>query len=187
MNKLSFLLLCIVSGSFGQGTVSSFTLVNVVDGKTTPVRSCAGCVGTVVIFTSLKCPYDQLYQDRVKALSEMYSNKISFFLINSSPGADDSEAKMKGAASNWGSIPYLSDKEQLALKALGATRTPESFLLHSTGNGMKIVYQGPIDDNPQVHHDTGKDYLHDAIEELLAGNPITIPSERVAGCIIRKN
>lgn len=188
MKKLSFLIFWITAQASAQGTIRPFELHHVADGKSVAVKNCSGCVGAVVIFTSVKCPYDQLYHDRIKALNEKFSSKISFFLINASPGADEDEASMKGAYSNWATnIPYLSDKKQLALQTLGATRTSEAFLLKPDGNEMKVVFRGPIDDNPQVHHDTGKDYLHHAIEELLAGKPITIPNERVAGCIIRKN
>jgi hypothetical protein len=172
---------------FSQGVIQPFDLLNVADGKTVSVKNCQGCAGAVVIFTSLKCPYDQHYQDRIKALQEKYSGKISFFLVNSNPGADDDEEKMKVKAPNWGpNIPYLSDKKQTAMKSLSASRTPEAFLLKPEGNGLKIIYQGSIDDNPQVHTDTGKNYLEDAITDLLAGKAVAVPSQRVVGCTIRK-
>jgi thiol-disulfide isomerase/thioredoxin len=190
VKKLSFslLLACITSLTWGQTTVQPFELMNVADDKMVSVKACAGCVGTVVIFTSLKCPYDQHYQERIKNLYEKYAGKISFFLIDSNPGADEDDSKMKAAYANWNmSIPFLSDKSQVGLKTLNATRTPEAFLLKSEGNRLKVVYQGAIDDNPQVHHDTGKNFLDDAMTELVAGKPIRVSAERVIGCTIRKN
>lgn len=179
--------MAITGHSEGQSVIPPFELVNVVDGKSIAVKNAAGCSGLVVIFTSLKCPYDQHYQDRIKALQEKYNGRISFYLINSNPGADDDEVKMKAASGSWGSnMPYLSDKKQIALKALGATRSMESILLKPEGSGYKILYQGAIDDNPQVHHDTGKDFLDDALGEFLAGKSITVATERVIGCTIRK-
>ena len=186
-NSLILLLIGTAIYSFGQGITQPFDLMNVADGKTVSVKSCQSCAGTVVIFTSLKCPYDQHYRDRIKALIEKYDGRISFFLINSNPGADEDESKMKAVYAAWGSsIPYLSDKKQIALKALNATRTPEAFLLKPEGNGLKILYQGAIDDNPQVHTDTGKNFLDDAITELVSGKPIANTSQRVVGCTIRK-
>jgi peroxiredoxin len=188
MKKLFILLLVAQMASVRGQTIPTFDLLNVADGKAVAVKSCQGCQGVVVIFTSLKCPYDQHYQDRIKALNEKYKNKISFFLINSNPGTDDDESKMKAANTDWGTnIPYLSDKKQLALKALNATRTPQAFLLKQDGSNLSIAYQGAIDDNPQVRDDTGKNYLDDAIAELISGKSITNPAQRVIGCIIRKN
>lgn len=184
----SLLLACATSIAWGQTIVQPFEMINVADDKMVSVRPCSGCVGVVAVFTSLKCPYDQHYQERIKNLSEKYAGKISFFLINSSPGADEDESRMKAAYTNWNTtIPFLSDKSQLGLKTLNATRTPEAILLKSEGNGLKVVYQGAIDDNPQVHHDTSKNFLDDAITELVAGKPIKVPTERVIGCTIRKN
>lgn len=181
------LLIGISSYAFGQNIIQPFELVNVMDGKTTAVKNCNSCAGMVVIFTSLKCPYDHHYQDRIKALLERYGSKISFYLVNSNPGADEDEPKMKAAMNSWGyNLPYLSDKKQITMKTLGATRTPEAVLLKPEGTGFKILYQGAIDDNPQVHHDTGKDFLHDAISEFLAGKSVAVSSERVIGCTIRK-
>ena len=151
-------LVFLTSLAIGQA-IRSFELLNVADGKMTSVKACSGCQGVVVIFTSLKCPYDQHYQERIKALRDKYGDKVSFFLINSSQGPDEDEPKMKEAYYRWGmNIPYLSDKNQAALKTLNATRTPEAILLKPESAGLKIVYQGAIDDNPQVHTDTGKNF-----------------------------
>jgi thiol-disulfide isomerase/thioredoxin len=173
--------------AFSQGTVQPIELMNVVDGKTVSISPCSGCKGVVVIFTSLNCPYDQHYQDRIKALYEKYNGRISFYLINANPGTEENDEKMKAAYAKWNmSIPYLADKSQAAMVAFNAKRTPEAILLTPEGKALKIVYQGAIDDNPQVHTDTSKDFLDDAISELTSGKPIKVPAERVIGCIIRK-
>lgn len=173
--------------AFGQGVVQPMELLNVVDGKTVSINPCSGCKGVIVIFTSLNCPYDQHYQDRIKALYEKYAGSISFYLVNSNPGAEEDESKMKAAYEKWSmSIPYLADKKQTAMLAMNAKRTPEAVLLKSEGKTLKIVYQGAIDDNPQVRTDTGKNFLDDAIGELVGGKPIQLATERVIGCTIRK-
>ena len=181
-----FILLVWISVA-GQNAVGPIELLNVVDGENVSISACSGCKGVVVIFTSLNCPYDQHYQDRIKALYEKYAGSVSFYLINSNPGAEEEEGKMKSAYVNWKmTIPYLSDKNQIAMTAFNAKRTPEAFLLKPEGKALKIVYQGAIDDNPQVHHDTDKNFLQDAVDELVSGKSIKIPTERVIGCTIRK-
>jgi hypothetical protein len=184
----TILFLLLVTSAVSQGVVQPLELTNVVDGKTVSISSCSGCSGVAVIFTSLKCPYDQQYQDRIKVLIEKYAGRVSFFLINANPGAEEDDSNMKAAYVRWGfSIPYLSDKKQTAMTAMNVKRTPEAVLLKPDGKVLKIVYQGAIDDNPQVHHDTGKNFLDDAIGELVAGKPIKIATERVVGCTIRKS
>ena len=55
--------------------------------------------------------------------------------------------------SSWSlPIPYLADKEQMAMQCLGAKRSPEVFLIKKTDTKYIIVYQGAIDDNPLVEY-----------------------------------
>jgi hypothetical protein len=170
-----------------QAIVEPIQLPNVADGKITPIAPCASCKGVVVIFTSLACPYDQHYRDRIKSLSEKHAGKVSFFLINANPGEDEAEPKMKAAYHGWGlSVPYLADKMQVAMTALNAKRTPEAVLLKPDGNGLTIIYQGAIDDNPQVHHDTGNNFLDTAVGALVSNQSPKVASERVIGCTIKK-
>jgi hypothetical protein len=188
MKQIIWFLMVIGSFSaFAQGIPEMIELVNVADGQNVVIKPCGGCHGVVVIFTSLSCPYDQLYHDRIKALIDKYAGNVSFFLVNSNPGTEEQDSKMKEAYAKWGlSIPYLSDKKQLAMTVLNAKKTPEAVLLKPEGKTLKIVYQGAIDDNPQVHHDTGHDFLDQAITELVSGKPINVPTERVIGCTLRK-
>jgi hypothetical protein len=184
---LTAVLLFIAMISFGQVLSEPIELLNVADGKMVSLTPCANCKGAVVIFTSLACPYDQHYRDRIKSLIEKHAGSVSFFLINSNPGPDEDEGMMKTAYTAWGiSIPLLSDKDQLAMNALGVKRTPESVLLKPNGKGLTIIYQGAIDDNPQVHHDTGNNFLDEAIGALISNQSPKVASERVIGCTIKK-
>jgi AhpC/TSA family len=166
---------------------SPIELVNVVDGKNVSVKPCSSCTAMVVVFHSLKCPYDAHYAERIKKLVDAYGNDIPFFLVNSNPEPDEQADKMKTAYAAWGlNIPYLADKEQVLMAALNAKKTPEAVLLKKEGGQLKVVYQGAIDDNPQVHHDTDVNFLEIAIKDVLAGKNPTIATERVIGCTIRK-
>ena len=172
--------------TLGQ-TLQPIELPNMMDGKMISITPSQGCQGVVVIFTDLNCPYDQHYQDRIKALSEKYASRISFFLITANPTNASDEIKLMAAYQKWGvSIPYLSDKKQIAMAGLNAKKTPEAVLLKPMGNGLSTIYQGAIDDNPQVHHDTGNNFLDEAIQSLLAGQVPKVANERVIGCTIRK-
>jgi hypothetical protein len=186
-SSLLFLLIVGCSRTMGQGISGSIELLNVNDGNATVINPCANCKGVVVIFTSLACAYDQHYRERIKAIVKKYSGRVSFFLINANPGSEESEAKMEEAYKTWDmSIPFLTDKKQLAMSVFNVKRTPEAVLLKSEKGTLKIIYQGAIDDNPQVHHDTGKNYLDDAIAAILSGKLPAVASERAIGCTIRK-
>lgn len=162
-------------------------LMNVVDGKSVSINPCGSCVAMVVVFHSLKCPYDLHYAERIKKLVDQYGSNISFFLVNANPEADEQPDKMKTAYAAWGlNIPYLADKDQIVMTALSAKKTPEAILLKKEGTQLKVFYQGAIDDNPQVNHDADVNFLENAIKDLLAGKKTTVATERVIGCTIRK-
>jgi thiol-disulfide isomerase/thioredoxin len=179
--------LAITSGLAQSASYAPSDLVNAVDGKTVSVKPCGSCVAAVVVFHSLKCPYDAHYAERIKKLVGAYGGNVSFFLVNSNPEPDEQADKMQSAYAGWGlNIPYITDKDQALMVALNAKKTPEAILLKKEGSELKIVYQGAIDDNPQVHTDTGANFLENAIKEVLAGKNPTVATERVIGCTIRK-
>jgi hypothetical protein len=189
--KRVFLLMIFIVGvgaaAAQTGTFSPTDLTNVTDGKNVTIKPCTTCTAVVVVFHSLKCPYDAHYAERVKKLVDSYGNQVSFFLVNSSPEPDEQAEKMVSAYSTWGiNIPYLADKDQVVMSALNAKKTPEAVLLRKEGAQLKVVYQGAIDDNPQVHSDTGTKFLDNAIKDVLAGKNPTVAAERVIGCTIRK-
>ncbi len=72
-------------------------------------------------------------------------------------------------------FPVLKDFDQKVADAFGAERTPEAFLLDAN---RVIRYHGRIDDQYGVgvsrDKPTRRD-LKEALDELLAGQPITTP------------
>ena len=168
-------------------TVQDFTLVNIADGKNVSLNGFTNCQGIAVIFTSNECPYDQQYRQRIKDLNDKYKGIIQFLLINSHTDPKESVKAMTQKYSSWGlAIPYLSDKDQIAMNYLSAAKSPEAFLLKKNGQNYTVVYRGSIDDNPLVTTDVNKAYLNLAIEQMLANKRIEIPENRAAGCTIRK-
>ena len=62
-------------------------------------------------------------------------------------------------------IPYLADKDQKAMEAFGARKSPEVFLLTTVNGKFNIVYSGAIDDNPQAASDVNQHFVKDAIDK----------------------
>jgi len=185
-NFVAVVLLSISFSGFSQ-IVQDFTLVNVADGKNVSLNSFTSCQGIAVVFTSNDCAYDHQYRDRIKSLNDQYKGKIQFLLVNSHVDPKEDAKMMAQQFANWGlPMPYLSDKSQVAMACLGATKSPEVFLLKKSESTNTIVYKGAIDDNPLVPGDVNNAYLKIAIDQLLANKKIEVPRNRVAGCTIRK-
>lgn len=180
-------ILCVISCSVLAQTIQDFGLVNVVDGKNVSLNGFTACKGIAIIFTSNECPYDQQYRQRIKELNDKYQGTIQFLLINSHTEPRENIKTMAQKFPDWGmTIPYLADKDQMAMERLGAKKSPEVFLLKKSGQNYAIMYQGAIDDNPLVTTDVNKAYLSIAIEQMLANKKIDMPDNRAAGCTIRK-
>jgi len=171
--------------AFGQQPVNPFALTNVADGGSVSLDTYSTPV--VVIFTSNECAFDNYYTSRIKSLIEGYAGKVQFLLINAHLEPAESAEKMTMKYKAWGlDVPYLADKDQLAMDILGARKSPEAFLLQKAAGNYLIVYKGLIDDNPQIASDVKQNYLKESIDKLLAGQKITVPEMRAIGCSIRR-
>jgi peroxiredoxin len=172
--------------SSAQKIVDNFTLTNVSDSASVSLDEYRSSAGIVVIFTSNACPYDGYYLSRVRSLITDYQGKIQVLLINSHLESNESENQMKSAYGKWGlPVPYLSDKDQVAMKILGAKKSPEAFLLERKNGKLTVVYNGAIDDNAQMANAVNQSYLKNAIDLVLTNRPVELPTTRTVGCTIR--
>jgi len=150
-------------------------LTDVATGRNVTLSDFKGARNVVVIFTSNVCAYDGYYSDRLKSLISTYSSTTQFVLVNSYLEEEETPDKMKGKY-NFDGVPYLADKAQLWMKAFGARKSPEVFVMDSN---LKVVYSGAIDDNPQVAAAVKDNYL----KKVLDGG--TVGNTRAVGCTIR--
>lgn len=167
--------------------VQNFSLKNVVNGQDVSLDTYPSCEGLLIIFSSNSCPYDEHYRSRISKLSVDLSEKIPVLLVNSNTEPAESVDNMIKKAQQTGmKVPYLADKEQVLMQALGATKNPQAFLLKNNNGKFTVVYSGAIDDNAQVEGDVKHAYLKDAIDIMLANQSITTPEVRPTGCTIRR-
>lgn len=158
-----------------------------VDGNYYSLETFKDKKGLVIIFSCNHCPYVQAYEDRIKKIQSDYGKKgIGLVAINSNDSdqyEDDSFENMKSRALGKGfNFPYLRDEEQSTAKAFGASHTPEIFLFDME---RKLVFHGKIDDNWKEESKVKSHYLKDAIEELLAGEEISVPETFTIGCTVK--
>ena len=176
---------------FGQGSgfIENFTLPNVVDGQAFSFKQYDSVSTVVVVFTSLYCPYAQLYDDRIRDLiNDFQSERVRFLLINSnSPKSSPKESKQNMARianeKQWG-VPFLADHSQQVARMFGAEKSPEVFVLSRQKKSYKILYRGAIDDNPQVPHDVHHAYLRDFLSSSASNT--SVHSVPPTGCIIKR-
>jgi AhpC/TSA family len=188
MNRnLIALILCIGVLSVYAQSVANFSLTNVITGSTVSLDTYPSCSGVVIIFTSNTCAYDEYYRSRITALSNEYQDKVPVLLVNSGIDPIETNDNMVRKAQQLGlKVPYLADKDQTLMQRLGATKTPQAFLLKNNGGKFSLVYNGAIDDNAQVQADVRHAYLKDAIDIMLTNQTIQTPEVRPVGCSIRK-
>jgi hypothetical protein len=186
--KLLIVIITLLSFNlFAQQPVQNFSLLNVADNTTVSLESYPSCSGVVVIFTGNDCIYDNYYSGRIKSLIEAYKGKIQFLLVNSYTEPTEAVDKMKSKYNAWSvAVPYLADKEQVAMECLGAKKSPEVFLLKNVNGKFSTIYSGAIDDNAQVSSDVKQNYLKEGIEKLLSGQKLEVANIRATGCSIRR-
>ena len=85
-------------------------------------------------------------------------------------------ADLKIAATAW-----LDDHTGDIGHLYGMKTTPHCFVIAADGT---LVYDGAIDDRPQPFGDprTAKNYVRAAVDELLAGKPVTVSKTKPYGC-----
>lgn len=79
-------------------------------------------------------------------------------------------------------FPILKDPGNKIADQLGATRTPEAYLVDAN---LKLVYHGRIDNSQKIEGVTSND-LRDAADEMLAGKPVTKTGGAAFGCTIKR-
>src|SRR5262249_15274897 len=138
----------------------------------------------VVVFMGTECPVNNSYMLRLKELHDEYAPRgVQFLGINSN--TQDPVDKVTEHAKKHGlPFPVLKDADQAVADLFKAERTPEVFVLDSQG---VICYRGRIDDQYGVGYQRPKPTRRDLIEaldEILAGNPVNVARTEVAGCLV---
>jgi peroxiredoxin len=85
-------------------------------------------------------------------------------------------ADLKIAATAW-----IDDNSGAIGHLYGMKTTPHTFVIADDGT---LVYDGAIDNRPAPFGDprTAKNYVSAAVEELLAGKPVTVSQTKPYGC-----
>ena len=166
--------------------VADFTLADVTADTPVSLADFKAKKAVVVAFIGTECPINNAYMPRLAELAKAYADRgVQFLAVNSN--CNDAPAVIAGhAKKNDLPFPVLRDPANVVADRFGAKRTPEVFVLDAE---RRVVYDGRIDDQFGVGYKreapTRRD-LADAIDEVLAGKPVSQPSTAPAGCFIAR-
>jgi peroxiredoxin len=153
-----------------------------VNGTEHSLKSLAGKNGAVLLFIATKCPVSNAYNDRMEKLAQDYKAKgVNVIGINSNSTEPSSEVKSHAAEKHL-SFAILKDEGNKIADRLGATRTPEAYVIDAAG---KLVYHGRIDNSQKLEGISAND-LRDALDEMVAGKPVTKTGGAAFGCTIKR-
>lgn len=139
---------------------------------------------TVVCFLGTECPMARGYATQLNRLHSTFASR-GVRLIGVMSNRQDSVEDIARYADDLSiTFPLVHDVGGQVADRYGAKRTPEVFLLDAE---LKLRYHGRVDDQlaPGVARNSAtREDLRIAIEELLAGKPISIPATKPLGCFI---
>lgn len=161
-------------------TLENFKLPDTT-GKEQSFDDLKGKNGAIIVFLSIQCPVVRGYNERIVKLAEAYKAKgVNVIGINSNSTESLEEVK-KHAAENY-KFPVLIDKGNVIADKFNATATPEMYFFDEKN---KLIYHGAID-NDRSGRNVSVNYLQTALDEHLAGKPVTTAETRAFGCTIKR-
>jgi peroxiredoxin len=146
------------------------------DGKTYRLSDFTDAPVLVVFFTCNHCPYVVGSDEVTRQTAETFIPRgVRFVGINAnSPNTyseDDFPHMVDRMETHRFPWTYLHDRSQEVALAYGALRTPHFFVFD---RDRKLVYTG-----------RGVDDLERALEEHLAGKPVSVPVTNPIGCNVK--
>jgi peroxiredoxin len=167
-----------------------------VDGRRHTLAEFAAAKVLVVVFTCNHCPTAQAYEERIQKLRDDYSGK-GVALVAISPNdpravrldelgytdlADTLEDMKIRAGEKHFTFPYLYDGEtQAVAHAYGPVATPHVFVFDKD---RKLRFVGRVDDAENPEKIKVQD-ARNAIDAVLAGQPVSAEKTKVFGCSIK--
>jgi len=140
--------------------------------------------GLVIAFTSTSCPVGKRFTPALARLEKEFGARgVKFLYVN--PTETDSSDSIKAAIAEHGLAGrYVHDGDDALARALGAASTTEVFVLDAA---RTVVYRGAVSDQYGVTYSLDaprREYLADALEALLAGQPPRVAATTAPGCAL---
>lgn len=141
------------------------------------------------------CPFVKKHYDggNMQGLQKEYTGKdvVWLSIVSSAPGKQGnmSPEETNKTKEEKGAAPtaVLIDEDGTVGKLYDAKVTPELFVINPEGT---LIYAGAIDDKKSVEPADvagAKNYVKQALDEAMAGNPVSTPQTEAYGCGVKYN
>lgn len=189
------ILLGIATGAGADAVVGQPAPAFTLKDSTGDTHSLARYAGKWVVleWVNYDCPFVGKHYGggSMQALQKEYTAKgVVWLAVNSSaPGKQGyfSKEEIARRSQKLGAAhtAYLLDTAGQTGRAYGAKTTPHMFVISPVG---KLVYAGGIDDRPTTEIadlQGARNHVRAALDEALAGQPVTVPSSTPYGCNVK--
>lgn len=144
---------------------------------------------TIVVleWINFRCPFvvrhhSDKYETMVNLAKAYQDKNVVWLAINSTHSATVQKNK---ADAETNQLPYaiLDDHTGQVGTAYGARTTPDMRVIQ----GGRILYAGAIDNDPRgkLPESDRINYVKQAIDEILAGTPVSVPQTKPYGCSVK--
>jgi peroxiredoxin len=149
--------------------------------------------GKIVVIESYNsdCPFchNQYKTGATQDLQkEMADKGVVWLLVNSVNPHSSSHRTPAQAQHEWNDLKmhataWIDDSSGAIGHLYGMKTTPHVFVVNQNG---VLVYEGAMDDHPDPFHDprTARNYVREAVNDLLAGKPIAVTETKPYGCAV---
>lgn len=153
-------------------------------GRVVPLKEFDDSEIVVLAFLGTECPLAKLYGPKLDRIAKKYADQ-GVALVGVASNKQDSLTELTAYVHRYNiSFPILKDVGNKLADELEASRTPEIFVLDQS---RTVRYHGRIDDQYGVGYardKVGQSDLEIALDELLAGQPVSTPETKAIGCVI---
>lgn len=158
------------------------------EGTSVSLYDLEGRKAIVAVFLSFECPVSNSYAPALSELAKTYEPKgVAFVGIHSGSDADSAQLAKQAAEFKLPFAVY-ADPRFIAADAVKATMSPEAFVLD---HKFVLRYRGRIDNSYAArlkkNQQTTSHDLKKALDEVLAGKPVSEPATEAIGCPIQRS
>ena len=161
-----------------------------INGKTVKLSDYKGRIVVIESYNS-DCPFchNQYKTGATQDLQkELAAKGVVWLMINSVNPKNSSHRTPAQAQQEWKDLKlnaaaWIDDSSGDIGHLYGMKTTPHCFVINGSGN---LVYEGAMDDHPDPFHDpkTARNYVREAVDDLLAGKPVEVSQTKPYGCAV---
>ncbi|MGA3163417.1 MAG: thioredoxin family protein [Verrucomicrobiota bacterium] len=162
-----------------------------INGKTVKLSDYKGKIVVLESYNS-DCPFcnNHYKTGAMQGLqSDLAAKGVVWLIVNSVNPKHPSYRTPEQAKKEWAdkkiiATAWIDDSSGAVGHLYGMKTTPDMYVIDKNG---VLVYDGAIDDQPDPSHDpkTARNYIREAVDDLLAGKPIEVSQTKPYGCSVK--